>query len=140
MGAHFPAFPSGTPTGRAFLPIVLLDGTLVGSLAPLIVHGTSTRAVRGGYVVAHGPTVGAGRDWQWSLVHGAICLPFSVSVHLLKPSDKKAAATIVRIGALSSTIKTVLPAPCFLGITLGFPRSRRLVPIGVIESIPLKSP
>jgi hypothetical protein len=109
MGAHFPAFPSRTPTGRAFLPIVLLDGTLVGSLAPLIVYHTSAWTVRRSYAVAHGSTVGAGRDWQWSLVHGAICLPFSVSVHLVEPSDKKAAATIVRIGALSSPIKTVLP-------------------------------
>jgi hypothetical protein len=56
------------------------------------------------------------------ITSGLICpatsiasLPFSASAHVLKPSDKKAAASNFRIVALSSTTKTVLPAPRFLG-------------------------
>src|SRR4029077_11941557 len=55
------------------------------------------------------------------ITSGLICLasstaslPFSASPHVLKPSDKKAEASILRIAALSSTTKTVLPAPRFL--------------------------
>ena len=42
-------------------------------------------------------------------------LPFSASAHVSKPSDKKADASIFRIVELSSTTKTVFPAPRFLG-------------------------
>jgi len=38
-------------------------------------------------------------------------VPFSASLHVLKPSDRKAPASVFRIGGLSSTTKTVLPNP-----------------------------
>ena len=42
-------------------------------------------------------------------------VPFSASPHVLKPSDRKAAANNFRIGALSSTTKTVFPIPRLRG-------------------------
>src|SRR5579862_1063832 len=42
-------------------------------------------------------------------------IPFSASQHGLKPSDRKADASSFRIGALSSTTKTVLPSPRLRG-------------------------
>src|SRR5579862_846817 len=42
-------------------------------------------------------------------------VPFSASPHVLKPLDRKAVVRSFRIGALSSTTKTVLPSPRLRG-------------------------
>ena len=63
-----------------------------------------------------------GIDKSIVITSGLICwassmasVPFAASPHVLKPSDRNAAASNFRIGALSSTTKTVLPIPRFPG-------------------------
>jgi len=62
--------------------------------------------------------------------------PFSASPHLLKPSDRKAVASIFRIGAWSSTTKTVLPNPRLRG---SLSTSKRLSFSGAKNSASLRA-
>jgi hypothetical protein len=71
-----------------------------------------------------------------SLATSRASWPFAASAQVLKPSDKKAFASILRIAALSSTTRTVFPTPGFRGSTsistatrsrrVGLPRIVRL--------------
>jgi hypothetical protein len=71
-----------------------------------------------------------GIDKSIVIKSGLICwassmasIPFAASPHVLKPSDRNAVASNFRIGALSSTTKTVLPIPRLRGVTLNFQRA-----------------